>query len=50
MIIQYHDKDTVSFQVVDSIDGGTARGDWSREMKGAVRPLLKWTNEYEKLE
>ena len=45
---QFEPRDVVSFQVVDSIDGNTARGDWSGPMKGAVRPLLKWTNSYEK--
>jgi lipopolysaccharide transport system ATP-binding protein len=47
-IVQFEPKDAVAFQVVDSLDGNTARGDWPGTMKGAVRPLLKWTNEYEK--
>jgi lipopolysaccharide transport system ATP-binding protein len=46
-IIQFDVKDIVSFQVVDSIDGDSARGDWAGSMKGAVRPLLKWSNQYE---
>ena len=46
--IQFEPRDVVSFQVVDSLDGNTARGDWPGTMKGAVRPLLKWTNSYEK--
>jgi len=45
---QFEPRDVVSFQVVDSLDGNTARGDWPGSMKGAVRPLLKWTNDYEK--
>ena len=45
---QFEPRDVVSFQVVDSLDGNTARGDWPGSMKGAVRPLLKWTNSYEK--
>jgi len=44
--VQFEPRDVVSFQVVDSLDGNTARGDWPGTMKGAVRPLLKWTNEY----
>jgi lipopolysaccharide transport system ATP-binding protein len=47
---QFNERDIVSFQVVDSMDGDSARGDWHRSMKGAVRPLLKWTNLYEKFE
>jgi lipopolysaccharide transport system ATP-binding protein len=46
--IQFEPRDVVSFQVVDSLDGNTARGDWPGTMKGAVRPLLKWTNSYQK--
>lgn len=46
--IQFELRDVVSFQVVDSLDSNTARGDWPGSMKGAVRPLLKWTNDYEK--
>jgi lipopolysaccharide transport system ATP-binding protein len=44
--IQFDEKDIVSFHVVDSIDGDSARGDWAGSMKGAVRPLLKWTNHH----
>jgi lipopolysaccharide transport system ATP-binding protein len=46
--VQFEPRDVVSFQVVDSLDGNTSRGDWPGTMKGAVRPLLKWTNEYGK--
>jgi lipopolysaccharide transport system ATP-binding protein len=45
---QFAVRDVICFQVVDSIDGDSARGDWAGSMKGAVRPLLKWTNRYEK--
>jgi lipopolysaccharide transport system ATP-binding protein len=44
--IQFNEKDIVSFHVVDSLDGDSARGNWAGSMKGAVRPLLKWTNYY----
>jgi lipopolysaccharide transport system ATP-binding protein len=44
--VQFSQRDVVSFQVIDSFDGNTARGDWPGSMKGAVRPLLKWTNDY----
>jgi lipopolysaccharide transport system ATP-binding protein len=47
--VQFEPRDVVAFQVVDSFGDDTARGDWAGTMKGAVRPLLKWTNEYEKL-
>jgi lipopolysaccharide transport system ATP-binding protein len=47
--VQFEPRDVVAFQVVDSFGDDTARGDWAGTMKGAVRPLLKWINEYEKL-
>ncbi len=46
-IAQFSERDIVSFQIVDSIDGNAARGDWGGPMQGAIRPLLKWTNNYE---
>jgi lipopolysaccharide transport system ATP-binding protein len=45
---QFDERDVVSFQIVDSFDSNTARGEWAGSLLGAVRPLLKWTNEYEK--
>jgi lipopolysaccharide transport system ATP-binding protein len=46
-INQFMERDIVSFQVVDSMDGDAARGAWGGPLQGAVRPLLKWTNDYE---
>jgi len=40
-------RDAVVFQVVDSIDGDSARGDWGGHMRGVVRPLLTWNTEFE---
>jgi lipopolysaccharide transport system ATP-binding protein len=37
--------DTVAFEVVDSTDGTTARGDYAGPMPGVVRPMLSWTTE-----
>ena len=39
----FHARDLVAFQVVDSLDGDAARGDWDGAMPGVVRPLLEWT-------
>lgn len=41
----FFERDAVSFQVVDSIDGDSARGDFAGRMPGVVRPLLDWTTE-----
>lgn len=46
--VQFEEYDVVSFQIVDSSDGDTARGDWTGNVKGAVRPLLEWENKYQK--
>ena len=43
---QFWERDAVAFQVIDSIDGDSARGDWTGELYGVVRPLLKWETEY----
>lgn len=34
--------DAVTFNVIDSSDGDTARGDYTGVLPGAVRPLLDW--------
>jgi lipopolysaccharide transport system ATP-binding protein len=39
----FHVRDLIAFQVVDSLDGDSARGDWEGAMPGVVRPLLEWT-------
>jgi lipopolysaccharide transport system ATP-binding protein len=39
----FHVSDLVAFQVVDSLDGDSARRDWEGAMPGVVRPLLEWT-------
>jgi lipopolysaccharide transport system ATP-binding protein len=45
-IKQWREGDVVAFQVVDSLDGDSARGDWANSWKGAVRPLLQWTTQF----
>jgi lipopolysaccharide transport system ATP-binding protein len=42
-IVQCYEQDAVAFQVIDSDDGGLARGDYTGDIGGVVRPLLKWT-------
>jgi lipopolysaccharide transport system ATP-binding protein len=46
VIPQFNERPAVAFHVVDSLDGDSARGDWGGRMKGAVRPLLRWTTEF----
>ena len=44
--VQFAEASTVSFYVIDSIEGDSARGDYSKQMLGVVRPLLKWSTEF----
>ena len=41
-IHQFTKRQAVAFQVVDTLEGDTARGDWAGRMRGVVRPLLQW--------
>ena len=43
MIVQFYEPDVVAFQVIESTEGESARGDYAGDISGAVRPLLKWT-------
>ena len=38
--------DAVAFNVIDSMEGGSSRGEWVGRLTGAVRPKLDWTTEY----
>ncbi|HKQ50747.1 MAG TPA: ABC transporter ATP-binding protein [Pyrinomonadaceae bacterium] len=41
--IHFHERDAVAFQVVDSLEGDSARGDFAGHIPGVVRPMLRWT-------
>jgi len=44
--LQFSERNIISFNVIDSLDGDSARGDYGQNMPGVVRPLLKWTTHY----
>ncbi len=46
VIVHLYERDAVAFQVIDSLDGDSARGDFAGHMPGVVRPILRWTNEF----
>jgi lipopolysaccharide transport system ATP-binding protein len=46
IILQFNERDAVSFQVIDSFEGDSARGDWSKTLPGIVRPLLQWDTQF----
>jgi lipopolysaccharide transport system ATP-binding protein len=43
--VHVHEREAVAFQVVDSLEGTSARGDYAGHFPGVVRPLLKWESE-----
>ena len=45
-LFQFKAPDAVSFNIVDAQEGDSARGDWTRHMAGAFRPLLKWETNF----
>ncbi len=45
-IFQYQCRSAVAFMVADSLEGDSARGDWTGHMPGVVRPMLRWTTKY----
>ena len=45
-VLQFEERDAVAFQVIDSLDGDSARGDWAGKVDGVVRPLLPWTTQF----
>ena len=49
-IPQFHEGQVVSFNVLDNMGEGTARGDWGGWFGGVVRPLLDWQTEVGEIE
>jgi lipopolysaccharide transport system ATP-binding protein len=45
VIDQFFERDVVAFQVVDSLDGDSARGDMADYMAGVLRPMLRWSTD-----
>jgi lipopolysaccharide transport system ATP-binding protein len=43
---QFSEFNAIAFQVVDSLEGDSARGDYAKNMPGVVRPLLEWNTEF----
>jgi lipopolysaccharide transport system ATP-binding protein len=44
--IHVDERNVAAFQVIDNLQGGTARGDRVGTVPGIVRPLLNWTTHY----
>lgn len=43
--VHLFEQDAVAFEIIDSTDGDSARGDFGGRMPGVVRPLLEWRTE-----
>ena len=41
-----HEQSVVAFQVIDSMESDTSRGDWAGQVTGVVRPAFEWTTDY----
>jgi lipopolysaccharide transport system ATP-binding protein len=42
MRIHFNTLEIIGFDIVDSIEGNTARGDFAGKMEGIIRPILEW--------
>lgn len=40
-------RDAVAFQIIDTIEGDSARGDYAQPIPGIVRPLLSWQTRFD---
>ena len=45
-IAQFNEHEAVVFHVYDSLEGDSARGDYTGELPGDVRPMLQWTTQF----
>lgn len=41
--VHYYEREAVTFRVVDSLEGDSARGDFGGDFAGVVRPAFKWS-------
>jgi lipopolysaccharide transport system ATP-binding protein len=46
VVVHCHERQAVAFQMVDSCEGDSARGDYAGAYPGVVRPLLPWTTTF----
>jgi lipopolysaccharide transport system ATP-binding protein len=45
-VVHLDERDVVAFQVIDSLDGDSARGGYAGPMPGVLRPLLNWSTQF----
>lgn len=44
--IHFFERDVVAFQIIDTMDGDSVRGNYAGPIPGIVRPMLNWTSHY----
>ena len=44
--VEFQERSALAFQVIDNLDGESARGDYAKTFPGIVRPMLEWTTEF----
>lgn len=47
MHMHFRVKDAIAFQLIDTVEGDSARGDFIGDLDGAIRPLLEWNTSFE---
>jgi len=47
VVVHFTERDAVAFQVVDSMEGDSARGNFGGQLPGVVRPLWQWTTTHQ---
>ena len=50
VVVHFDQRSAVVFDVIDSFDGDSARGDYRGPIPGFVRPLLKWDTSYKTID
>ena len=48
-VLQFNEREVVSFAIAGNMESGTARGDWPGRLKGVVSPALEWRTVYNQL-
>jgi lipopolysaccharide transport system ATP-binding protein len=43
VVVHFYERDAVAFQIIDTMDGDSARGEYAGPMPGVMRPLLQWS-------
>lgn len=43
--MEFNEREVLTFQVLDSFEGGSARGEWRDDLPSAIRPIFDWNTE-----